>query len=336
MPEGEIVCLLGPSGCGKTTLLRIIAGLEEADSGQIICQGEDMAGVPVHHRQFGFMFQDFALFPHKNVAQNIAFGLRMSGWTRSDIQTRVAEMLSIVNMAGFEGRSPLTLSGGEQQRVALARSLAPNPRLLMLDEPLGSLDRALREILMNEVRSILKQIGVTSIYVTHDQEEAYAVADTLVVMNQGEIVQSGPPSVLYSQPTNPFVARFLGFTNLLPAEVSSADPHHIQTKLGRWPIKQAAEAGLYTCLIRPTGATLLEEFTGEIDAENGIVLSGMLLDASFRGAICQIRIQVELTDDTTELLAFELPTKHFHKASRKEGQSISLLVDLDQVILIAR
>ncbi len=167
---GEIFCLLGPSGCGKTTLLRIIAGLERPDAGQLFCQGQELGPIPPHRRDFGLMFQDFALFPHKNVFDNVAFGLRMRARLKDGaIKTRVQEMLALVGLEGFEERSVNDLSGGEAQRVALARSLAPRPQLLMLDEPLGSLDRALRERLMIELRDILKQVGVTTLYVTHDQ-----------------------------------------------------------------------------------------------------------------------------------------------------------------------
>lgn len=340
--DGEIACLLGPSGCGKTTLLRIVAGLEEADSGQIFCEGENMANLPVHQRQFGFMFQDFALFPHKTVGQNIGFGLRMSGWARPDIEARVAEMLDLVDLVGYEKRSPLSLSGGEQQRVALARSLAPNPRLLMLDEPLGSLDRALRESLMNELRLILKEVGVTALYVTHDQEEAYAVADTLVVMNRGEIMQSGPPIELYRRPANPFVARFLGFSNLLEGTVDPGDPSYVETPIGRWPLTKPAAAGRYTCLIRPTGAQLVEQSSlveNNHNGERGRVISGMLIDASFRGSVCHVSLRVDAQDESNQTLQFELPTERFYRADQNDdlqiGQTISLLVDANQIVLLA-
>ncbi|MDQ3247831.1 MAG: ABC transporter ATP-binding protein, partial [Chloroflexota bacterium] len=168
--RGEIVCLLGPSGCGKTTLLRIVAGLETADQGKVKLDGRDLAATPVYRRQFGFMFQEFALFPHQTVGENIAFGLRMLGQTGAQIEQRVAEMLTLVNLPGYARRSIFEISGGERQRVALARSLAPNPRLLLLDEPLGSLDRTLREALMIELRTILKKLGMTALYVTHDQQ----------------------------------------------------------------------------------------------------------------------------------------------------------------------
>lgn len=206
--KGSIVCLLGPSGCGKTTLLRVIAGLEQADSGTTIFAGQSINHIPPHQRGFGLMFQEYALFPHRNVAENIAFGLRMRHIPREQIDVRVAEMLTLVGLTGYEQRRVYELSGGERQRVALARSLAPNPPVLMLDEPLGALDRALRERLLDELRDILKQVGVTSIYVTHDQTEAFAIADQLVLMHAGQIEQQGLPTTIYRHPKSTFAARF--------------------------------------------------------------------------------------------------------------------------------
>ena len=259
--RGEIVCLLGPSGCGKTTLLRVVAGLEAPDSGEVLVEGENLAGVPVHLRNFGFMFQEFALFPHRNVAENIAFGLRMAGASKADQAARVEEMLQLVNLPGYGRRSIFELSGGERQRVALARSLAPHPRLLLLDEPLGSLDRALREELMNDLRAILKEIGQTVLFVTHDQQEALAIADRIAVMNQGVIEQIDRPQALYQQPANAFVAHFLGFQNLIPAHVRPDSPTVAQTAVGALPLSEAATAGDYTLLIRPTALRVADDGT---------------------------------------------------------------------------
>ena len=220
--DGEIVSLLGPSGCGKTTLLRIIAGLEQPDSGEVWFDGRNMAAVPPHRRDFGMMFQDFALFPHKNVSENIAFGLQMHGRSPASIEHRVNEMLQLVELVSLGQRDVDQLSGGEQQRVALARALAPRPRLLMLDEPLGALDRQLRERLMLDLRAILNKVGVTALYVTHDQLEAFAVSDRVAVMNQGQIEQLAAPEIVYESPATPFVARFLGFQNIILATVTGA------------------------------------------------------------------------------------------------------------------
>jgi len=287
--EGEILCLLGPSGCGKTTLLRIIAGLEIPDGGKMLFEGRDIRDAPVHRRNFGLVFQDQALFPHKNVFENIAFGLRMQRLPKEEIRERVAEVLNLVGMVGFEERDVNELSGGEQQRVALARSLAPRPRLLMLDEPLASLDRSLRERLMNELRTILKGAGVTAIYVTHDQQEAFAVADRVVIMDQGRKVQEGRPEEVYQRPATEFVARFLGLANLLPGQVVEAGPPlAVETALGQLtttdsPALTVGQA--VTVLIRPEGARCLE--AGK-PAENSIV--GQVQARSFRGGHYQITV----------------------------------------------
>ncbi len=220
IPEGEVVCLLGPSGTGKTTLLRIIAGLELPESGQVLYQGRDLRDVPVNERGFGLMFQDLALFPHRTVAENVAFGLRMQHRPAAEIRERVAEALELVGLdpIRFAKRDVNHLSGGEQQRVALARSLAPRPRFLMFDEPLGALDRILREQLVQDLRELLKRIGMTALYVTHDQEEAFVIADRLVILREGEVAQEGAPAEVYRRPASAFVARFLGLPNLIPAE----------------------------------------------------------------------------------------------------------------------
>ncbi|MBT4516013.1 MAG: ABC transporter ATP-binding protein, partial [Chloroflexi bacterium] len=188
--RGELVCLLGPSGCGKTTLLRLISGLEKLDSGTISFDGTDLDGVPPSARGFGLMFQDLALFPHMDVRGNVGFGLRMQRLSNDAISDRVDEMLNLVGLSSYGKRKIHELSGGERQRVALARSLAPAPKLLMLDEPLASLDRVLRESLQIQVRSILKEVGVTAIYVTHDKDEAFAIADTIVFMDRGSVAQT--------------------------------------------------------------------------------------------------------------------------------------------------
>ncbi|PDW04941.1 ABC transporter ATP-binding protein [Candidatus Viridilinea mediisalina] len=212
--EGSITALLGPSGCGKTTLLRVVAGLEPAQHGAVLLEGQSLTGVPPYRRGFGLMFQDYALFPHLDVAGNIAFGLKVQGQGRTAPQ-RVAELLELVGLRGYERRRVYELSGGERQRVALARALAPRPRLLMLDEPLAALDRALRERLQDELRSILRRVGVTTLYVTHDQEEAFALADHVALLNQGQLEQHGPPELVYQQPASTWVASFLGLNNLV-------------------------------------------------------------------------------------------------------------------------
>jgi ABC-type Fe3+/spermidine/putrescine transport system ATPase subunit len=217
--RGEIVSLLGPSGSGKTTLLRIIAGLESFEKGRVSLEGQDITRVPVHHRGVVLMFQEYALFPHRSVGENVAFGLRMQQLPRSEIEARVKEMLALVGLQEFRDRNVIELSGGERQRVALARSLAPEPRLLLLDEPLGSLDRTLRERLLEDLNAVLRRLRVTTIVVTHDQAEAFALADRVALLHETRVIQTGAPEEIYRYPATPWVARFLGLVNLFSAEV---------------------------------------------------------------------------------------------------------------------
>jgi thiamine transport system ATP-binding protein len=209
--DGEVVCVLGPSGCGKSTLLRAVAGLEPPAAGTVAWDGRDLAGVPPHRRGLGLMFQDHSLFPHRDVLGNVVFGLRMQHVAGANARARARELLALVGLAGYEHRRVSELSGGEQQRVALARALAPAPRLLMLDEPLGSLDRRLRDRLVVDLREVLVQLGVTALFVTHDHDEAFAVADRVAVMRAGRIEQVGGPADVWKRPATEFVARFLGY-----------------------------------------------------------------------------------------------------------------------------
>ncbi len=213
--EGETICLLGASGSGKSTLLRMIAGLESPESGLIAFDGLDLASTPPHLRDFGLVFQDYALFPHLNVNDNVAFGLRMRRMGQAEIEKRVASLLNLVNLEKFGGRKIADLSGGEGQRVALARVLAIQPRLLMFDEPLGALDRTLRESLLNELRTILRQTKIPAIYVTHDQEEAFAIADRILILHDGAIIRAGAPSDVWANPRSAYVAEFLGSGNVM-------------------------------------------------------------------------------------------------------------------------
>jgi ABC-type Fe3+/spermidine/putrescine transport system ATPase subunit len=240
------------------------------DSGQVLVDGEDVSDVAPHWRGFGLMFQEYALFPHKDVFGNVAFGLRMEGLNRATIAKRVTETLALVGLEGFERRDVSQLSGGERQRVALARSLAPQPRLLMLDEPLGALDRALRERLLDELPQILHGAGVTVITVTHDQEEAFAVADRVALMRGGEVVQIGTPQALYRQPGSPWIAHFLGLTNLLDARVIG--PGRIETALGTLHVEDLQfgswDSGFEAqLLVRPEAARFSREGPNQVDLE---------------------------------------------------------------------
>jgi ABC-type Fe3+/spermidine/putrescine transport system ATPase subunit len=316
--QGEIVAVLGPSGCGKSTLLAVIAGLEMPDSGDVFWNGETLRGVAPHQRGFGLMFQDYALFPHMNVNDNVAFGLRMLGMDKGQVESRLQQILDLVGLHGFEERDISTLSGGEQQRVALARSLAPRPKLLMLDEPLGALDRTLRERLLLDLRGILRQLRQTAIYVTHDQEEAFAIADRVVVMNSGEVVQIGTPQAVHAHPNSPFVARFLGLDNLVPGTAHSGnDRTRIETSLGVVTTSTHHE-GEVTLLIRPNAARL--------DSDGDFKLKARLLERSFRGTLCRAVFDVDGTRLTFEFLSgVALPAT---------GQTIELSFDQDTAIQV--
>ncbi len=223
LAKGERVALLGPSGCGKTTTLNMIAGFLAPDAGTIRIAGRDVAHVPAHRRNTGMVFQSYALFPHLTVADNVAFGLRMRGLSKTDAAPRVREALALVRLAGLEGRYPKQLSGGQQQRVALARALVIRPEILLLDEPLSNLDAKLRQEMRVELVEILGKVGITTVFVTHDQEEALALADRVVVMNEGRIEQAGTPSEVYEAPATPFVAKFLGEANVLEGRVVASN-----------------------------------------------------------------------------------------------------------------
>jgi spermidine/putrescine transport system ATP-binding protein len=280
---GETVCLLGASGSGKSTLLRIIAGLEPMDAGQVYWDGRDLAGMPVHRRNFGLMFQDYALFPHRTVAQNVAFGLRMQGMPVERIKELTRQSLAQVNLIGFDNRKVTDLSGGEQQRVALARALAPRPHLVMLDEPLGALDRTLREQLLQELRHILRQTGIPAIYVTHDQEEAFAIADRLVLLHDGQVEQDGTPAEIHFHPASPWVARFFGLGTLVEGEVIQAVPLQVQALQGVFRCSCSHHHSIgerVVLLLRPSGK-VISQTDNETSALNRVC--GRVEDVIFQG-----------------------------------------------------
>jgi len=298
LQKGEILCLLGPSGAGKTTLLRLMAGLEEADSGTFIFNKLNISSIPSHKRNFGMMFQEYALFPHKNVYENVSFGLKMKNWPRTAREKKVAEMLEIVGLSSFGQRPVEELSGGERQRVALARSLAPGPQLLLLDEPLGSLDRTLRDRLATEIRSILKKLDVTALFVTHDQSEAFSVGDKIGILHNGKLEQFDSPEKIYRRPANTTVARFLGFKNIIYGKTDNngiflSPAGHLA--IARGTCHEQDEI----LLIRPEGARIRE--TGQIE-KNKIVVQGKVIKRQFLGPIYKLQIEIN-----RQILLFELP-----------------------------
>jgi spermidine/putrescine transport system ATP-binding protein len=255
VPGGEFFALLGPSGCGKTTTLRLVAGFEQPTDGRILLDGVDMARTPPHKRKVNTVFQSYALFPFLSVADNVAFGLRFQDVDKGEAKRRVAEALALVQLQGLERRRPAQLSGGQQQRVALARALVLNPSVLLLDEPLGALDAKLRKTLQVELKALQEEVGITFVYVTHDQEEALTMSDRLAVMAGGRIEQVGPPAELYEAPATTYVAGFLGVANLLTATAGSRDGGRRRLRLGEFDLEAAggdtAASGEVRVVIRP-------------------------------------------------------------------------------------
>ncbi len=287
--RGEIVGLLGPSGCGKTTLLRLIAGLEQPDSGSISFDGVTLDGMPPKDRGFGLMFQDLALFPHMDVIGNVSFGLRMQHLAKDEVQHRVDELLGVVDLTGYGHRKVHELSGGERQRVALARSLAPKPKLLMFDEPFGSLDRGLRESLQIEVRAILKEIGVTSIYVTHDRDEAFAMADSIVIMDKGSVVQAGTAQELFKAPQSELVARSLGLKNVMHGTVATTGVESPIGILLTDDPKLKANVGANVLVLIDDRQISVKQQEGSVE---GPVLEGVVDSVQFHGGESDLVVRI--------------------------------------------
>lgn len=324
--EGEVIALLGPSGCGKTSILRVLAGLEAAEAGQVRFDGALIDHVASHKRGFGFMFQEFALFPHLNVEQNLEFGLRMSGGAKHSRRERVAELLELVGLAGYNERQVHQLSGGERQRVALARSLAPSPKLLMLDEPMGALDRGLRDALLLELREILTSLGQTSIYVTHDQDEAFSLADRVLIMEAGHIRQSGTPESIFAQPADAFVARFIGLGNLIEAELNADATGTIsaRTEIGTFhlPADAATETtrGTATLLLGDERASLESTATAP-ERSGGNSFTATVLQRSFRGRRLTFRVETGAHE-----FLFDVDTRPEHQ-SLGTGDQVRVRLD---------
>jgi putative spermidine/putrescine transport system ATP-binding protein len=321
LAPGELVALLGPSGCGKTTALRLVAGLEQADGGRVVVGGEDVTGQPTNKRDVGMVFQAYSLFPHMTAWQNVAFGLQMRKVNAGQRRRRAGEMLELVGLSGFADRFAHQLSGGQQQRVALARALAIKPKVLLLDEPLSALDAKVRARLRDEIRRVQLEVGITTLFVTHDQEEALAIADRVGVMRSGRLEQLGPPTTIYSRPASPFVAEFVGLTNRLPGVVRGGE---VEVRGARLPLVQPdATAGPAMALVRPEAVTLASSGEGAAGP-----LVGTVLAIAFLGATS--RVTVDLGDIT--ILA-QLPTSD--ATALPVGTRVRLALRPDPV-LIAR
>jgi iron(III) transport system ATP-binding protein len=322
--EGEFVCFLGPSGCGKTTLLRIIAGLERQNVGRITLAGRDVSRLPPSQRNYGIVFQSYALFPNLTVGRNVGYGLETRRVDRARIESRVDELLELVHLRAHKARYPAQLSGGEQQRVALARALAPSPSLLLLDEPLSALDARVRLSLRNEIKSLQRRLGITTIMVTHDQEEALTMADRIVVMNHGAVEQVGTPVAIYTEPASLFVARFVGHMNLLPA---------IAEERQGWARLGAARLRHRTGRAYPVGTPLTlgirpEELVLGAPARGGEnVLVTRLAAMQFMGAFTRLRLA--LGTDGERALECDLPMGTVLDAGLREGAELPVSLRAD-------
>ncbi len=300
---GEFLTLLGPSGCGKTTTLRLLAGFEQPDEGEIRMEEKDITHLPAYKRDVNTVFQSYALFPHMNVFDNIAFGLKMKKVLKSELQQRVADMLSVVQMSEYAKRKPEQLSGGQKQRVAIARALVNQPKILLLDEPLGALDLKLRKQMQGELKHLQQKLGITFIYVTHDQEEALTMSDRIAAMNQGRIEQIGTPEEIYKRPKSRFVANFIGEANLLEAHIESLEKETMRIKwldyqfsLSRYP--SCKEKSLVHLAIRPENLRLCPR-----SEETSPLISATFQERTYAGAFYKTIVSVQ----GTELVVHETP-----------------------------
>ena len=316
--KGELVSFLGPSGCGKTTTLRVIAGLLEARSGSFCLDGTDYTRVPIHKRNFGIVFQSYAMFPHLTVEDNVAFGLKMKKLPAAEIRTRVAQMLETVDMAPYAKRYPRELSGGQRQRVALARALVINPQLLLLDEPLSNLDAKLRVRMRVEIRELQQKLGITTIFVTHDQEECFSISDKVAVMNGGVIEQFDTPEQIYAHPRTEFVARFVGFENFFPLE--NRDGRYFYRDM-EFQLRGEVPAGAAKATIRPDDIELLDSG----DSMDHNVVEGTVRVRTYLGKSYQYKIETAVGD---------LVVNSGRMEELEAGAKVRLYLPADHLVLV--
>lgn len=327
VPPGKLISLLGPSGCGKTTTLRVVAGFEVPDTGSVIIGDVDVTTMPTNKRGLGMVFQNYSLFPHMTVSENIAFGLKMRKVGDAEIKQRVGEMLDLVQLPGVEKRFPNQLSGGQQQRIALARSLVTNPSILLLDEPLGALDKNLRETMQFELRRIQNQLGITTILVTHDQEEALTLSDQVVVMKDGELLQVGTPSEVYESPRTQFVSEFLGTANLFDGEISGSGAggdwdfilkHQEQVNILKVHAGDATSPGPAKIAIRPEKLFLTRDEPESVNRLNGVI-SGHVFRGSYHA------YEVKIPGRPTAVFVYD----------QAENRSTSSVMKIDENVYIS-
>ena len=326
---GEFLCVLGPSGCGKTTLLRVVAGLESQDTGSVRLGGRDVSRLPVARRNVGIVFQSYALFPNLTAGENVGYGLRGRAWDRTGIRRRVEELLRLVGLQGLAEKYPAQLSGGQQQRVALARAMALSPDLLLLDEPLSALDAQVRLLLRAELRQLQRRLGVTTLMVTHDQEEALTMADRILVMDRGTIVQDGGPQEIYRKPATPFVAGFIGAMNFFPdavkesADLYRAGPLRLRVGNGGGALPTGTRV---TMAIRPED--ILLERAPETEANT---LAGRVHAVEFRGALFRVTLQVSDHAGTLPLLQADLPADVARRLALRPRMDIPVHLPIDRI-----
>ena len=333
---GEFISVLGPSGCGKTTLLRMIAGLETLTEGRVMIQGRDVSRLPVSRRNVGIVFQSYALFPNLSAAENVAYGLKGRGKDRADVCRRVDELLDLVGLSGTGDKYPSQLSGGQQQRVALARAMALSPDLLLLDEPLSALDAKVRVMLRGEIRRLQKQLGVTTIMVTHDQEEALTMADRILVIAEGELVQNGTPDAVYDKPATPFVASFIGAMNFIPGAVKKGDGRYA---VGEQELRISGENGTralpqghpVTLAIRPEDVMVQTDAPGKTNT-----LSAHVISMEYRGPLFRLSLSLPVRHDAVKTLDADVTAEKVRRLDIREKMSLSVHLPEDRLRVYAR
>ena len=323
--KGEFITLLGSSGCGKTTTLRIIAGLEMPDSGRVFLEGKDVTDLPPEARNVNTVFQNYALFPHMTVADNIGYGLKLKKVPKAEIKKRVSEMLELVQLPGYEKRKPSELSGGQRQRVAIARSLINNPKVLLLDEPLGALDLQLRRTMQIELKKLQKKLGITFIYITHDQEEAINMSDRIAVMNHGNFEQIGSPDEIYNHPKTSYVATFVGNANILRGTTEDMENGFLKVSLAGSSVFVAADGNMPEKGTLVTLAVRSENIVLDESCQKG--LSAEVVEKSFAGGL--LRVVLKLADGT-EVIA----SRYGIDASVQPGQKVTCFFDPENAVLV--
>jgi len=331
--QGEVVALLGPSGCGKTTTLRVIAGFEQPDAGSVEIRGRIVNRIPTYRRNLGMVFQQYALFPHMSVFDNVAFGLRMRRVSRNEVPRLVEEAMALVRLTGLSERFPSQLSGGQQQRVALARAIVTKPAVLLLDEPLGALDKKLREQMQVEIRALQRQVGITTLFVTHDQEEALTLADRIAVMEHGEIVQIGTPTEIYERPRSRFVSDFIGVSNILEGKVVAHDAGALAvelssgTRVSATPVEGVGAGDRLEIAVRPEKIRLSAVAGGSANC-----LPGTIENVVYLGAVTYYYVQ---TADARLVVMEQNRAPHLASAPSAIGQAVHACWDVASTLVLS-